>query len=216
MPGQASFGSGTMFAVGKPRSRPRWSPGTTSPRSRKRRPSSARRRVDLARRSAARGCGSRRRSRRRPRPAARRASRSGRPAASSAAVPRARWPKRKFSPDRDVRGAERSTSTRSMNSAGLLLGEASSNGTTTSSSTPSSAISSALSSSVVSSFGPPPGSDDRRRVRLEGEHRVVARDHLAVAEVDAVELAHGDAPRARLDFAQGDDVHRVRKASGCR
>ena len=58
------------------------------------------------------------------------------------------------------------------------------------------AISSALRSSVVSSLGAASGRDHRERVRLEGQHGVRARDHLAVAEVDAVELAHGDAARA--------------------
>ena len=38
--------------------------------------------------------------------------------------------------------------------------------------------------------------DHRQRVRVEGEHRVHAADHLAVAEVDAVERADGDLARA--------------------
>ena len=47
-----------------------------------------------------------------------------------------------------------------------------------------------------------PGRDDRGRVRVEGQHRVGARDHLAVPEVDAVERADGDAPRARLGLVR--------------
>ena len=39
------------------------------------------------------------------------------------------------------------------------------------------------------------GRDDLARVRLEGEHGVGAADHLAVAEVDAVELADRDVAR---------------------
>ena len=42
------------------------------------------------------------------------------------------------------------------------------------------------------SFGAVVGRDDRARVRLEGQHGVGAAHHLAVAEVHAVELAHGD------------------------
>jgi len=41
---------------------------------------------------------------------------------------------------------------------------------------------------------------DGQRVRFEGEHRVVARDHLTVAEVDTVELAHRDPPRPERDL----------------
>ena len=47
----------------------------------------------------------------------------------------------------------------------------------------------------MSSFGAASGRDHRERMRLEGEHGVAARDDLAVTEVDAVELADGDAPR---------------------
>ena len=34
--------------------------------------------------------------------------------------------------------------------------------------------------------------DDRARVRFEGEHAVGAADHRAMADVHAVELAHGE------------------------
>ena len=40
------------------------------------------------------------------------------------------------------------------------------------------------------------GRDDLARVRLEGQHGVGAGDHLAVAEVHAVELADRDVARA--------------------
>ena len=58
--------------------------------------------------------------------------------------------------------------------------------------------SSALRSSVVSRRGAPPGATTAARVRLEGDDGVGAADDLAVAEVDAVEGADGDPPRARL------------------
>ena len=54
------------------------------------------------------------------------------------------------------------------------------------------------------------GVDHAQRVRLEGEHGVGALDHLAVADVDAVEGADRDLARARLGVGQrGDlDAHR--------
>jgi hypothetical protein len=39
--------------------------------------------------------------------------------------------------------------------------------------------------------------DDGERVRVEGEDRVAVPDHGAMTEVDAVEGADGDPPRAR-------------------
>ena len=49
--------------------------------------------------------------------------------------------------------------------------------------------------------------DDGRRVRVEGQHGVGAADHLAVAQVHAVERADGDAPRARLRVGEPGDLH---------
>ena len=53
------------------------------------------------------------------------------------------------------------------------------------------------------------GVDDRQRVRVEGEHRVGAPDHLAMPEMDTVEGADGDParPRARLDVWKRGDPH---------
>ena len=42
------------------------------------------------------------------------------------------------------------------------------------------------------------GPDHGQRVGLEGQHGVAAGDHLAVAEMDAVELAHRHPARAGL------------------
>lgn len=39
-------------------------------------------------------------------------------------------------------------------------------------------------------------------MRLEREHRVGVGDHLAVADVNAVEAADRDAPRARLGVGE--------------
>src|SRR6185437_17121083 len=49
--------------------------------------------------------------------------------------------------------------------------------------------------------------DDRKRVGVEREDRVVAADHLAVPQVDAVERADGDAARAGLRVGQAGDFH---------
>ena len=86
-----------------------------------------------------------------------------------------------------------------MKSSALRCANAASNGITTSSSTPSSATSCALRSSAVSSFGAASGLIDGERVRLERQHGVAALDHGAMAEMDAVELADGDAPRTLLN-----------------
>ena len=43
---------------------------------------------------------------------------------------------------------------------------------------------------------------DSQRVRLEGEHRVGAVDHLTVPHVDAVEGPDGDVPRAALGIGK--------------
>ena len=128
-------------------------------------------------------------------------------AASIAGSPAARWPKRKFSPTDTCVACSRSTSTWSMNSCGLWRANSSSNAITTSSRTPSVAISSTLASRLVSSFGAASGRITAQRVRLERQHRVAAGDHLAVTEVDAVELADGDPPRPRLRVLELRHLH---------
>jgi hypothetical protein len=50
------------------------------------------------------------------------------------------------------------------------------------------------------------GRDDGARVRLEGEHGVGAADDLAVADVDAVELADGEVARARPRVGEPGDL----------
>jgi hypothetical protein len=52
--------------------------------------------------------------------------------------------------------------------------------------------------------------DHAERVGLEGQHRVVAGDHLAVTEMDAVELPHGDPARTGLGLAELGHAHRRR------
>ena len=130
---------------------------------------------------------------------ARRGSRSAGRRPAAPVSPAAPWPKRKFSPTETWVARSRPTSTcvdELLRRSGAA--KPSSNGITTSSCTPSSAISSALASRLVSSFGAASGRITAQRVGLEGQHRVVAGDHLAVAEVDAVELADGHPARARL------------------
>ncbi len=127
-------------------------------------------------------------------------------ACSSAASPRARWPKRKFSPT-DTRSAPSwSTSTRSTNSCGDWAANDPSKGITTSSETPSSAISVGLRGERGQELGRRVRSDDRARVRLEGEHGVGAADDLAVAEVDTVELADREIARPPFGVGEPGDV----------
>ena len=90
-----------------------------------------------------------------------------------------------------------------MNSCALRAANSASKGITISSCTPSAAISSALRSSVVSSFGRVLGGDHRDRVRIEREHAVGAADHLAVAEVHAVEGADRDTALASVARRRG-------------
>ncbi len=52
------------------------------------------------------------------------------------------------------------------------------------------------------------GADDLQRVRLEGQHRVAAADHLAMAAVNAIELAHRDPARPRLGLVELAHLHR--------
>ena len=83
-----------------------------------------------------------------------------------------------------------------MNSCGPWAANERSNGITTSSRTPRPAIRSVLMSSDVSSFGAASGATTWRGCGSKVS-TVSRRDHLAVAEVHAVELAHGDAARPR-------------------
>jgi hypothetical protein len=53
------------------------------------------------------------------------------------------------------------------------------------------------------------GRHDGARVRLEGQHRVGAADHLAVAEVHAVELAHGEIARTVGRIGEPGDLHQM-------
>ena len=55
------------------------------------------------------------------------------------------------------------------------------------------------------------GRHDRARVRLERQHGVGAADHLAVAQVHAVELADRDVARPGFDVGEPCDLHQPRK-----
>ena len=166
--------------------------------------------IDLAGEHAARGCGWRRRSRRRPPAAGARRVAKRSSAASSARIALRAVAEAEVLADRHLLRAERADE----HLVDELLrrcaaANSASKGITISSSTPSAATSSALRSSVVSSFGVCCGRDHRDRVRVEREHAVRARDHLAVAEVHAVEGADGHAarPLAALDVGQAGDLH---------
>ena len=63
-------------------------------------------------------------------------------------------------------------------------------------------MSSALRSSVVSSRGAPPGATTAAGAARRSATVSAPADDLAVAEVDAVERADGDAARARLDVGE--------------
>ena len=211
-PGQTSCSSGTMLAVGNPSVRPRWSPCTTSPRSWNGAPRKRAAVLDLAgehqRADVARGDDLAVDLDQRHDPGL-----EARVGGQHVGSPAAPWPKRKFSPDRDVRRLQRADEHLVDELLRRLRANRSSNGITTSSETPSAATSSTLTSRLVSSLGAA-RVDHRQRMGLEGEHRVVAGDHLAVAEVDAVELAHGHPPRARLHVCEHRDLHRGESIEG--
>ena len=132
-------------------------------------------------------------------------------ARSSATSPCARWPKRKFSPTLTCSAPSRPTSTSSMKSCGDWLANAPSNGITTSSCTPRPGDQVGLGGQRRDQLRRLVRRDDRARVRLEGQDGVRAAHHLAVAEVDAVELADGDVARAGLRIGEPGDLHQPRK-----
>ncbi len=95
-----------------------------------------------------------------------------------------------------------------MNSAALRLANSASNGITISSRTPSEATSSALRSSVVSSCGVCCGATTDTGCGSNVSTLSAPGDHLAVAEVHAVERADRDAALgAALDVGQASDLH---------
>ena len=146
------------------------------------------------------------------RPARRRAVSNASCARSSAASPRARWPKRKFSPTDTRCAPSRSTSTWSMNSCARLGGErAVERDHDELARRRAPAIRSALAVERGQQLRRGVGRDHRARVRLEGQHGVGAADHLAVAEVHAVELAHRELARPVLRVGEPGDVHQPRK-----
>ena len=156
-----------------------------------------------------RGCGSRRPSRPRPPPAAPRASRTRRASAGSRRCP---WrPCRSGSSPPPTRGSRPGArpAPRSTKLLGALLGEAAVERDHHQLLDPSPAIRSRLTGNGVEQLGRRLRVDHRERVRVEGQHRVDAADHLAVAEVHAVEGADGDLARARagLDVGELGDLH---------
>ena len=58
------------------------------------------------------------------------------------------------------------------------------------------------------------GPDHGERMRVEREHGVVARDHLAMAEMDAVELAHRQAAGLGLGVGEHRDLHGCKPNDG--
>ena len=171
----------------------------TVPRSWKVLPSSRLAWRQLAGRDAARGCGSRRRSRRRPRAAGARPS-SKRPSArSSSRVALARRPEAEVLADRHLPRAERAD----QHVVDELLGRPGRERRVEGdhdqllrrrARRPVRPCARAASAAA----GVCSGATTDDRVGLEGQHRVGAGDHLAVAEVDAVEGADRDAaPSAR-------------------
>ena len=108
------------------------------------------------------------------------------------------------------------TSTSSTNASALCVRRSSrSKGITTSSSTPSAAISSALRREVGEQLGRRLGADHRRAGAGSNVSTVSAPgDHLAVAEVDAVEGPDGDAARARLGVGEAGDLHAAEAYDG--
>ena len=188
-----------MFAVGKPSVRPRLSPSTTSPSSRNGAPRQRVAAIDLAGRDQGADPARGHRLAVDLDAAARRGSRTRRAPASISVSPRALAPKRKFSPTETFLGPEtldEHPGSRSPRPRSRRIRW--SNGITTSSSTPRPSITSRLISNGMISFGAASGCEHPHRVRLEREHRVGVVDHLAVAEVDAVEGPDRDVAIAAL------------------
>ena len=121
-------------------------------------------------------------------------------------------PKRKFSPTETRLAPEPLDQDPLQNSSASIVENSLSNGITTSSETPSPSITSRLISNGMISFGAASGWITRERMRLEGEHRVGALDHLPVADVDAVEGADRDLRGRLLGVGQGCDLDAHRRA----
>ncbi len=160
------------------------------------------------RRGRARGCASRRSSRRRPRPAGRSGSRTRRARRASRWSPLALAPKRKFSPIETWVAPSFAIRMSSMNSSAGICENSLSNGITTSSETPRPAITSRFAVEAHDQLRRGLGVDDLHRVRLEGEDGVGALDHLAMADVNAVEGADRDLARPRLRVGELGHLHR--------
>ena len=135
---------------------------------------------------------------------------------SSAASPRARLPKRKFSPTDTQVAPSRAISSWSMNSCAVCAIRSPSNGITISSSTPEAGDQVGLLLERGEQLGRGLRRHDRARVRLEGQHAVGAGDHGAVADVHAVELAHGEPALARRRIGQPDGLHARKPTTGFR
>ena len=120
-------------------------------------------------------------------------------AASISGSPAARCPKRKFSPTETCVACSRSTRMWSMNSCGVWCGEAVVERDHDELVDAERGDQLGLGVEAGQQLRRRLGPDDLQRVRLEREHRVAAADHLAVAEVDAVEFADRDPTGARLD-----------------
>ena len=155
-----------------------------------------------------RGCGSRRRSRRRPRAAGARPSRSARRrrAAAGRPAPCARSGSSRRSPP--ARAPSAPTSTSSMNSSRRALRELGVEGDHDQLLHAERGDQLGLALERRQQLRRVLRGDHRDRVRVEREHAVGAGDHLAVAEVHAVEGADRDAAPARaLDVGQAGDLH---------
>ena len=119
-------------------------------------------------------------------------------------VPRAPLPKRKFSPTDTCSAPSRSISTSLHELLGALRGEAlvERDHHELVHAEPGDQV--ALHREGADQLRRGLRMDHRQRVRIEGEHGVGAADHLAVAEVHAVERAdrHAARARARLDVVE--------------
>ena len=185
-----------MFAVGMPSSRPRLSPSTTSPSNRNGPPRNSRRRRHLAGGHEAADVASRRPSRRPPPRAAPRASRTRVATRSMLRVALGALAEAEVLADRDLLRAQLLHQDLLDELLGAALGEVAveRDHHELLHAEPGDQV--ALDRERVSSFGQRVGVDDGERVRVEGEHRVAAADHLAVAEVHAVEGPDRHAPAA--------------------
>ena len=197
-----------MLAVGKPSSRPRWSPFDDLALEHVGDAEAAARGLHVAGRDLGPDPRGGDRSRRRPRPASGPGSRTRGARPASRGVPRALAPKWKFSPTATAARAELLDQRVVDEVLGAAVRELLVEVDHDQLLDPEAVEHVALHLERVDQLRRLLGLQHFERVRLEGEHGVDALDHRAVAEVDAVEGADRDVAGARRHLLERGDLDR--------